>query len=81
MSCKQLSAELETIMNDTKSFSENPNDEASIFVPPYYCTLEKAERRTKSSTFILIKHDLTLEVREVTHPDDKESTVNYSGSF
>ena len=40
LSCKQLSAELETIMNDTKSFSENPNDEASIFVPPYYCTLE-----------------------------------------
>jgi uncharacterized protein with NRDE domain len=81
LSCKQLSIELETIMNDTKSFSENPNDEASIFVQPYYCTLDNAQRRTKSTTFIFVKHDLTLEVREVTHSDDKVSTVSYSGSF
>ena len=80
-SAKELVSELDTIMKDKKSFNKDPNAEASIFVPPYYCTLEKAERKTKSTTYILIRQDLTVEVRETTYLTDKEASVTYSNSF
>jgi uncharacterized protein with NRDE domain len=72
MECKieeepELLAELEKIMRDNKAFSKDPNHEASIFVDPYFCTLENAERRTKSTTLILVTHKLELTVREITH--------------
>lgn len=74
-----LLPELETLMRDNKSFSEDPNNEASIFVSPYYCTSEKTERRTKSTTFILVRSDLSLQVREITHHNS--TVVDYQGTF
>jgi hypothetical protein len=53
-----LSDDLSHMMRDEKCFSEDPNTEASIFVRPYYCTNQKTERRTKSTTIILVTQSL-----------------------
>ncbi len=46
------------------------DDEASIFVEPYWCKLEKAERMTKS-TFMLMAVEregmIELKMKEITY--------------
>ena len=42
-------------MKDAKKFSPDLNDEASIFVEPFYSTLSKAERMTKSTFLAVVK--------------------------
>jgi hypothetical protein len=50
---EQVFDTLRSIFRDGERFSEVDDDEASIFVQPYWCKLEKAERMTKS-TFMLL---------------------------
>lgn len=43
-------------MTDRKPFTENPNDESSIFIDPFYSTIESAQRETKE-TFLAVFRD------------------------
>ena len=42
-------------MKQKKWFTKSDQDESSIFIEPYYCIEEKAERMTKSSFFAIVQ--------------------------
>lgn len=47
--------EMVKIFKNRQRFSEVDDDESSIFVEPYFCKAQKAERRTKTSLFLILK--------------------------
>jgi hypothetical protein len=46
---------MEAIFKNNQRFSKVDDDESSIFVEPYFCKAEQAERRTKTTLLLLLK--------------------------
>jgi hypothetical protein len=67
-------------MLDATPLSPDPNLEQSVYIQPYYSTMRKAERRTKSTTIIIVTAGLGYTVRETSH--EKEGLQStYSGTL
>lgn len=61
---------MQVMFKDRKRFSMIDDDEASIFVEPYWCVAENAERMTKSTflCLLLAKEDhKELVIKEITY--------------
>ena len=50
----QLLAKMGVIMRNNHRFSENEDDESSIFVEPYLNNYHKVEKRTKTTLSLLV---------------------------
>lgn len=68
------------MMLDDKHLHPDPNLEQAIFIQPYFSTLRKMERRTKSTTLMVITSKLNFVVREITH-SEHPTQVNWSGTL
>jgi hypothetical protein len=61
---------METVFKDKTRFSQIDDDESSIFVEPYWCVAEQAERMTKTTFLCLLiaKEDhKELVIQETTY--------------
>ena len=66
--------EMKTVTRDNYRFSQDDEEESSIFVEPYM-SVEGGERKTKTSTFMLVTRQgdkRELVVKEVTYGKEKE---------
>ena len=69
-----LMREMKTVTRDNYRFSQDDEEESSIFVEPYM-SVEGGERKTKTSTFMLVTRQgdkRELVVKEVTYGKEKE---------
>jgi uncharacterized protein with NRDE domain len=74
---EQVLDEMRLLFQDKRRFSAIDDDESSIFVEPYWCKLEAAERMTKSTLLLLMverEGKQELVIKEITYsPKGEES--------